>query len=96
MKKGTKSSTKTEKTKITVKYDCGIPNSLYIRGEGAETLSWDQGISLTNISPDEWVWETERPCTHIEFKILLNDNRYEIGENHIVKYGAIETINPCF
>lgn len=85
-----------KKTKIIIKYDCGIPNSLFIRGEGISSLSWEKGEALHNKASDEWVWETERPFSEAAFKILVNDNQYEIGENHHIAYGETAIIAPCF
>ncbi len=94
--KKTASAAKNTKTKIVVKYDCGMPNTLFIRGEGVSTLSWEKGQPLTNTSSDEWVWETERPFTQCDFKILVNDEQFETGVNHTVTYGTTEVIYPQF
>lgn len=83
------------KTRITIKYDAGFSNNLFIRGKGA-TLSWDKGQSLTNTKPDEWVWETSAPFTTCEFKVLINDNHYEIGDNHLLTCGASIHFTPKF
>ena len=61
---------------------------LAIRGQGAG-LSWDKGVALKNLSADEWVWETDASFKDCEFKVLLNDQRYEEGENHRLKKGKI-------
>ncbi len=91
-----KSMLKTPLSKIVVQYDCGFGNSLYIRGEGASTLSWGSGIALINLDSNIWIWETERPFTKIEFKILINDTEFEIGPNHTMLYGESESISPQF
>jgi len=82
-------------TRITIKYDVGFSNSLYLRGKGPN-LSWDKGIMLKNISADEWVWETNTPFTTCEFKVLLNDRVYEIGDNHLLSCGAAIQYTPKF
>lgn len=71
-------------TKITVKFDVGFKNALYIRGHGAG-LSWEKGKLMKNVGPDTWVWETDCPAQHCEFKVLINDQAYEVGENHELK-----------
>lgn len=83
------------KTKITIKYDAGFPNILYLRGEGAN-LSWDQGIPLRNIRPDEWEWETDASFIFGEFKVLINDEQYEVGENHKLVQGTTVCYTPNF
>lgn len=83
------------KTRITVKHDAGYPNHLYIRGQGAN-LSWDKGQPLTNVKADEWVWETDTHFNQCEFKILINDKTYEIGDNHLLNAGASLLYKPQF
>lgn len=83
------------KTRITVKYDIGFGNQLYLRGKGA-SLSWDKGLLLKNIKNDEWVWETNQTFTSCEFKVLINDMRYEIGDNHTLTCGACIQYTPKF
>ncbi len=84
-----------KKTVIFVECDCGFNNHLFIRGEGAG-LSWHHGQQLINNKSDEWVFEIAHvePC--IEFKILLNDQVFEIGENHKVKKGQKYQVKPKF
>lgn len=83
------------RTRITVKYDVGFSNQLYIRGKGAN-LSWDKGQPLKNVKPDEWVWETDAHFTNCEFKILINDRVYENGDNHHLNTGSNLLYTPHF
>jgi hypothetical protein len=87
--------TSAQKTKITIKYDAGYPNQLYIRGKGAN-LSWEKGQPLRNVKADEWVWETDAPFSSCEFKVLMNDKIYEKGENHPLTSGATVIYTPQF
>lgn len=84
------------KTRIIAHFDCGFPNSLFIRGEGVATLSWDKGIAMKNISPNDWIWESDRPCSTVQFKVLINDNCYEQGENHTIAFGQASEFSPKF
>ncbi|MBA3816709.1 MAG: hypothetical protein H0X29_09385 [Parachlamydiaceae bacterium] len=88
-------SHKGPKTRIVIKFDVGFKNSITIRGKGAG-LSWDRGLSLKNTKADEWMWETETPFTTGEFKVLINDTRYELGENHTLRCGASIHYAPKF
>mgnify|MGYP000656202319 CR=1 FL=1 len=83
------------KTRIIIKYDVGFSNEIFLRGKGAN-LSWDKGIPLKNIKNDEWLWETDVPFTHCEFKVLINDHHYEVGENHKLSCGAHIHYTPKF
>jgi hypothetical protein len=83
------------KTRIVVKYDCGFSNTLYIRGSGAN-LNWNKGQKLQNVARDEWVWETSAPFKECEFKVLLNDVNYEVGENHHLTSGMAIQYTPKF
>lgn len=85
----------TKKTTVRVKFDAGFSNTLYIRGEGAG-LSWFKGTPLKNVSHDEWVWETATVSEEIQYKLLMNDEHFESGENHWIGCGCTETIHPCF
>ncbi|MGE0670457.1 MAG: hypothetical protein AB7H48_00490 [Parachlamydiales bacterium] len=84
-----------EPARIVVKYDVGFNNTLSIRGNGAG-LSWDRGAPLKNIGPDEWVWETSAPFTDCEFKVLINDQNYECGENHHLGPSSKFQYTPSF
>lgn len=83
------------RTRIVIKYDVGFGNVITIRGRGAG-LSWDRGPSLKNIKADEWLWETEIPFTTGEFKVLINDTQYELGENHTLRCGLSIQYSPKF
>jgi hypothetical protein len=83
------------KTRLTIKYDAGFPNQIFIRGKGAN-LSWEKGLLLKNAKPDEWVWETDAHFASCEFKVLINDRIYEIGENHQITAGSSLLYTPHF
>lgn len=89
------SSPKKKVTKITIKYDVGFNNIVYIRGEGAD-LSWKKGKPLKNVKADEWVWESDKPFSQMEFKVLINDEKYEAGENHHLAGGSTISYTPSF
>jgi hypothetical protein len=84
------------KTKLTIKYDCGFPNIITIRGSGAPQLSWEKGVPLKNVKPDEWVFETDASFGKCEFKVLINDTIYESGSNHTLMCGAQSQYTPHF
>ena len=82
-------------TRVTIKYDVGYENTLSIRGCGAG-LSWESGKTLENVSSNEWVWETSDSFTTCEFKMLINDQHFEEGENHTITSGASVQYSPQF
>ena len=93
-----RSSTELEvpsKSKITVRFDVGFPNTVTIRGKGAG-LSWDKGVTLKNISKDTWVYEPKDSSKLLEFKVLINDQLYEKGNNHTVEHGKTFEYTPSF
>lgn len=92
LEKGVK---KGPRTRVVVRMDVGFENFLTIRGKGAD-LDWEKGITLKNIKPDEWIWETDTHFNTCEFKILMNDTVYEIGENHPISCGASIQYTPKF
>lgn len=81
--------------KVTIKYDVGFGNTLFIRGHGAN-LSWDKGIQLKNVKQNEWEWETTATFTKCEFKILINDTHYETGPDHVLTFGSSVQYTPHF
>lgn len=91
-----KPGTKSNKTRVTAHIDCGFTNNLFIRGEGVSSLSWDKGIQMKNIGPSEWVWESDRPFSTMQFKVLVNDKWYEQGNNHAVAFGQQVDFTPQF
>jgi len=88
--------TKNSTTKVTIKFDCGFGNQLFIRGEGCSELHWDKGTKLKNVNRDEWVWETNQPFNQCKFKVLINDIHYEAGDNHQIASGATFRYTPRF
>lgn len=82
-------------TRLIIKFDVGFPNAIYLRGKGAN-LSWDKGLILKNTGTDEWVWETDLPFTQCEFKVLINDQLFETGDNHLLHCGATLRYTPKF
>ncbi len=85
-----------KKTRIIVQSNLPSPNQLYLRGEGVADLSWEKGVELKHEKGDEWVFETDLQFSSAEFKILVNDSTYELGENHPLYPGASVRINPKF
>jgi hypothetical protein len=82
-------------TRVLIKYNVGFKNNLYIRGHGPG-LTWDRGVLLKNVGPDEWVWEPSTPIANCEFKVLINDEKYEQGENHRISGGKLFQYTPKF
>lgn len=79
-------------TTIRVHHNVGFENQIYLRGS-AYPLTWNFGRSMLNISPDVWIYETERigKGEKFTFKPLINDRIWSIGENYTVVGG--ETID---
>ncbi len=87
----------TATTRITVKYDAGFGNKLFIRGQGPG-LSWNKGIELKNTGGDTWVFETDNDFSNLQYKIVLNDRDtgYEKGDNRKIDCHKKEEIRPNF
>lgn len=84
------------KTRVVIQVESKFPESIYLRGEGLSELSWERGVELKREKPDEWIFETEQPFSTGEFKVLINDTTYELGESHPLYPGASIRINPKF
>lgn len=82
-------------TKVIAKVDAGFGNQVYIRGNSTG-LTWDSGIAMTNVSADEWVWESTVVTSEVEFKVLINDTVWSLGPNGVVFPGATVVFEPAF
>lgn len=82
-------------TKVIVKFDVGFNNAVHIRGHGGG-LNWEKGKLMKNTGTDTWVWETDLPCENCEFKVLINDERFENGQNHRLNNGKTVQYTPNF
>jgi len=71
--------------RIVVNYEGGENDKLYIRGTGPN-MSWGPGIELRQ-EGSQWIYESTEPFETFEFKLALNDNFWEAGENHMVESG---------
>lgn len=85
------------KTTIRVHYDVGWGNSMYLRGN-TYPLWWDQGRLMRNTASDCWEFEIERiPYGDtVEFKPLINDATWSVGNNYTVTGGSTIDIYPAF
>lgn len=90
-----KMNAKDNLTRVVVHYDVGFNNSISIQGSGTN-LSWEKGITLKNTRPDEWVWETDQVFDSCEFKVLINDSHYELGNNHTLNCHNCLEYTPIF
>ncbi|MCC5806761.1 MAG: hypothetical protein JJU00_10580 [Opitutales bacterium] len=73
----------------------GIHNKLFLRGD-PPLLDWDKGTPLDLTGIGEYRWKTavlEEPLT---CKLLLNDERWAIGENLVLRPGQTLVTHPKF
>lgn len=83
-------------TKVIIHFDAGFGNTLYIRGD-MKPLDWSFGQKCENINASTWQFIMERPVSgYIEFKVLLNDLAWELGNNHVIPVGKTIEITPNF
>ncbi len=87
---------KKRKTRVVVQVDPGGSHEVFLRGEGVTPLSWEKGAPLRHEKPDEWVFETDELFSTGEFKVVIDDSTFELGENHRLYPGASIRINPKF
>jgi len=87
---------KLKATKIVVQYDCGFSNALFIRGEGIPGLSWEKGTLMKCTKNNEWVFQTRKSFKNCQFKILINDTSFEVGENRSITCGKTCSYTPQF
>ncbi|MBS0653465.1 MAG: hypothetical protein JSR39_08080 [Verrucomicrobia bacterium] len=71
--------------RIVVNYEGNDGDKLYIRGTGPN-MSWGPGIELRK-EGSQWIYESSEPFETFNFKLMLNDQLWETGDNHTVESG---------
>ncbi len=83
-------------TRMMIHCDTGFGHELFIRGD-TFPLSWERGIRCQNINADTWQFVTEEiEAGSLEFKLLVDDIKWETGPNHKVCAGKIIELLPKF
>ena len=80
---------------LVAKVDVGFGNVLYVRGD-EPFLHWGKGTALGNVSGDKWeivLTGIDRP---FDFKFLVNDSGWSMGENYTASPGDTVTLSPSF
>ncbi len=67
-------------TEIQARYDAGFGRSLSLRGEG-DSLSWERGFPMINTGPEGWSLALTEISEGFEYKLLLDDEIWQQGEN---------------
>jgi hypothetical protein len=75
--------------------DVGFGNTLFIRGSGAG-LNWEYGLPMHCVDASTWVWASEDLAQPIEFRLLLNDTTWAIGEILSLSPGQELALTPVF
>jgi hypothetical protein len=82
-------------TAILARIDVGFGSLLYIRGEGPG-LSWDRGAPMECASSDTWTWSTTAASRPFAYKVVINDEKWSIGDDYIASVGVGNTVWPVF
>ena len=82
-------------TVVEANVDVGPGNALYIRDRG-DGLSWDNGQRLSRGFGGRWIWTNSKARGKVRFRLLLNDIKWEKGENNTVKAGKLIAVAPVF
>ena len=82
-------------TRIIVKYNVGWGNQLYIRGTGAG-LTWHKGVLMQCVGEDEWLWEQLVSKGGLKFKVLVNDEVWNLDDDSSVEAGETVIFHPKF
>lgn len=88
-------SAKPVTTTIIAVLDVGFGNTLFLRGQGPG-LSWDRGIPMTCVAPNEWQVALPESARGYTFKVLVNDVTWSLGSDFFVESGGTVTITPEF
>lgn len=82
-------------TTVAAEIDVGFGNSLFIRGEGPG-MSWEEGIPMECADSSVWSYSTSAATAPFDFKLLINDLTWSLGENYTAQPGKKNTVSPNF
>jgi hypothetical protein len=82
-------------TAVIARINVGFGNLLYLRGEGPG-LSWERGVPMDCASSDLWTWSTAAATRPFAYKVLINDERWSIGDDYVASVGVENTVEPAF
>lgn len=84
-------------TRVIVHYNPGFGNYMSVRGDTVP-LNWSWGQKAENIDANTWQYVTERiPSGQtVQFKALINDSQWSLGNNYTVTGGSTIDIYPSF
>lgn len=89
-------TTEVSGTEIVADVDIGWGNKLFIRGEGCG-LSWEKGVPMQNIENHLWYWKCPGKCPeNFQYKLLINDHIWALGENLTANRGTKNFTEPSF
>jgi len=80
-------------TVVLARIDVGFGNLLFIRGDGPG-LSWDRGVPMDCVASDQWTWSTASALRPFAYKVLINDERWSVGEDFVAEVGVENTASP--
>ena len=80
-------------TQVVAQIDVGFGNKLTIRGQGAG-LRWNAGQPML-FQNNAWTWSSNSK-ENFEFKVLLNDEVWQQGNNILAKAGSKVVFRPQF
>ena len=84
-------------TRIVAKCDVGFGNTLYVRGNAENVLNWKNGVQMVNENGDTWTFATCEDMPHtFPCKVLINDVRWENGNDHTAAGGQKNVIASRF
>lgn len=73
----------------------GIQNKLFLRGD-PPLLDWERGVPLKLTGIGEYQWKAPDMTDPLHCKLLLNDERWAIGENLVLQPGRKLVTRPKF
>ncbi|MBS0652353.1 MAG: hypothetical protein JSR39_02375 [Verrucomicrobia bacterium] len=74
--------------RIAVKYQGNEGDKLYIRGTGPSMRHWGEAIEMRK-EGNLWIYDSTEPFDNFEFKMMLNNQLWEGGDNHKISTGHL-------
>ncbi|MBU1899190.1 endonuclease/exonuclease/phosphatase family protein [Myxococcota bacterium] len=83
------------RTEIRARFNAGFGHALSLRGEGGP-LSWAAGLPLINVEAEVWAIALSELSQAFEYKLLLDDTAWQVGDDLIGVPCAINEASPIF
>lgn len=85
-----------EQTRILVECQVEATKTLFLRASLKELGEWKSGFAMTQLSDRLWEWRSTLPTAPFEFKVLLENQKWQVGPNLQMVHGKAARFQAQF